>query len=120
MTIMDDFVKKTEEGIKTLKETAEGIAFNVEKQARMAGKKMDIVRIQRNIRKIYAEIGEYVHGEYVMGRPIAMETPFLKERVTSISEMQLDIGRIEAEMESLRKTQSPFREEPPGSEEKKA
>ncbi len=46
MTMMDDFVKKTEEGIKTLKETAEGIAFNVEKQAKMAGKKMEILRIQ--------------------------------------------------------------------------
>lgn len=107
MTIMDDFVKKTEEGIKTLKETAGGIAFNVEKQAKIAGKKMDILRVQRKIRKIYAEVGEYVYGEYVMERPIVMEAPFLKERMASISEMQLDIGRIEAEVESLRTTQPP-------------
>jgi len=119
LTIMDDFVKKTEEGIKALKETAEGIAFNVEKQAKIAGKKMDIMRVQRKIRKIYAEVGEYVYGEHVMERPIVMEASFLKERMASISEMQLDIGRIEAEVESLRKTQPPTGEEPPSSEEER-
>ncbi len=39
MTLMDDFRKKTEDGLKTLKETAEGIAFNVEKQAKNSPEK---------------------------------------------------------------------------------
>lgn len=54
MTLMDDFRKKTEDGLKTLKETAEGIAFNVEKQAKIARKKMDVMRIQRKIRSFTA------------------------------------------------------------------
>ncbi len=39
MAMMDDFMKKTGDGLKTLKETAEGIAMNVERQARIAAKK---------------------------------------------------------------------------------
>ena len=85
MTLMDDFRRKTEDGLKTLKETAEGIAFNVEKQARIAGKKMDIMRIQRKVQKLYTEVGEYVYEEFALERPIALEAPFLKERMTAIS-----------------------------------
>ena len=83
----------------------------------MAAKKMDILRIQRKIQSICAEIGEFVYEEYSMERPIITETPFLKERMASISEMKLDIGRIEAEVELLRRRQSPTREEPHGSGE---
>jgi hypothetical protein len=108
---MDDFRRKTEDGLKTLKETAEGIAFNVEKQARIAGKKMDILRIQRKVRKLYAEVGEYVYGEFALERPIAMETPFLKDRMTAISEMKADIGEIEKEIEEVRRTQPPGHED---------
>jgi hypothetical protein len=104
MTIMDEFVKKTEEGIKTLKETAEGIAFNMEKQARIAGKKMEVMRLQRKVRKACAEIGEYVYEEHVIGRPIDTETPYVAERIAAISELKLEIGRIETEVESLRQT----------------
>ena len=117
MTMMDDLVKKTEEGIKALKETAEGIAFSVERQAKIAGKKMEILRVQRNIQKIFAEVGEYVYGEYVMERPIDRETPVLKEWMASISDLKLDIGRLETEMESLRNTQAPSQEKSHGSGE---
>lgn len=111
MTLMDDLRRKTEDGLKTLKETAEGIAFNVEKQARIAGKKMDIMRIQRKVQKLYTEVGEYVYGEFALERPIAMETPFLKESMTAISEMKAEIREIEKEIEEVRSTQPPGRED---------
>ena len=119
MTLMDDFRKRTEDGLKTIKETAEGIAFNVEKQARIAGKKMDIMRVQRKVQKLYAEVGEYVYGEFAMERPIAMEAPFLKDRITAISEMKAEIRDLEREIEEVRRTQPPGHEEQSGGEEKK-
>ncbi len=120
MTLMDDFRRKTEDGLKTLKETAEGIAFNVEKQARIAGKKMDIMRIQRKVQKLYTEVGEYVYGEFALERPVMMEAPFLKERMTTISEMKEEARAIEKEIEEVRKTQPPGHEDQFGDEEKKA
>ena len=120
MTLMDDFRRKTEDGLKTLKETAEGIAFNVEKQARIAGKKMDIMRIQRKVQKLYAELGEYVYEELALERPIAPEAPFLKERMTAVSEMKAEIREIEEEIEEVRRTQPPGHEDRCGGEEKKA
>ena len=107
MTLMDDFRRKTEDGLKTLKETAEGIAFNVEKQARIAGKKMDIMRIQRKVQKLYTEVGEYVYGEFAMERQIAMEAPFLKERMTAISDMKAEIREIEEEIEECAERSRP-------------
>lgn len=107
MTLMDDFVKKTEDGLKTLKETAEGIAFNVEKQAKIARKKMEIMKIQRRIQKIYGEIGEYVYGEYALNRPIAMESPFLSDRMVSVSQLKREIQLVEDEIEEVRATQAP-------------
>ncbi len=120
MTLMDDFRKKTEEGLKTLKETAEGIAFNVEKQARIARKKMDIMKVQKKIQKNYAEVGEYIYGEYAMERPITLETPFLKDRMIAISQLKTDIRYIEEEIEEIRQTQPPGHEEHTGTAEKKA
>lgn len=119
MTLMDDFRKKTEDGLKTLKETAEGIAFNVEKQARIAGKKMDIMRIQRKVQKLYAEVGEYVYEEFMMERQIATETPFLKDSMTAISEMKAEMREIEKQIEEVRGTQSAGRDDRSGGEEKK-
>ena len=107
MTLMDDFRKKTEDGLKTLKETAEGIAFNVEKQAKIARKKMDVMRIQRKIQKLYGEIGEYVYGECAMERQVSMESPFLNERVIAVSAMKAEIRDIENEIEETRKSQPP-------------
>ena len=119
MTLMDDFRKKTEDGLKTLKETAEGIAFNVEKQARIAGSKMDVMRIRRKMQKLYAEIGEYVYGEFMLERQVAMEAPFLKDRMTAVSDMLAEIRRIEEEIEEARRTQPPRRGDRHDVEEKK-
>jgi hypothetical protein len=119
MTLIDDFRKRTEDGLKTLKETAEGIAFNVEKQAKIARKKMDIMKMQRRCQKVYAEVGEYIYGEYAMDRPIALEAPFLKDRMSSISRMKAEIREIEDEIEQIRMTQSQTHEDPAGTRDKK-
>jgi hypothetical protein len=110
MALMDDLKKRTEEGFKTLKETAGEIAFNVEKQAKIAKRKMDVMKIQRKIQKLYAEIGEYVYGEYAVARPLTMEVPFLAERMTSVAKMKSEISEIEAEIEETRKVQPPSKE----------
>ena len=107
MTLMDDLKKTTEEGLKTLKETAGDIAFNVEKQAKIAKRKMDIMKIQSKIQKLYTEIGEYVHGELTMARPLTMEVPFLAERMASIAKMKSEISEFEAEIGETRKWQPP-------------
>lgn len=118
MTIIDDFKKKTEDGLKTLKETAEGIAFNVEKQAKIARKKMDIMKLQRRVQKLYTEVGEYVYGEYAMERAVTLETPFLKDRMNAISQMKAEIRDVEDEIEETRKTQPPKHEGQTGAEER--
>jgi hypothetical protein len=107
MTLMDDIKKSTEEGLKTLKETAGEIAFNVEKQARIAKRKMDIIKIQRKVQKLYTEIGEYVYGEFTMARPLTMEIPFLAERMAAIADIKSEVREIEAEIEETRKAQPP-------------
>jgi len=105
MTFMDEFKKKTEDGLKTLKETAEGIAFSVEKQAKIARKKMDVIKLQRRAQKLYAEVGEYVYGEYAMERQVVMEAPFLTDRMSAITQIKTEIGVIEDEIEEVRQTQ---------------
>jgi len=105
--LMADWKKKTGEGLKTVKEKAEGIAFNVEKLVKIARRKRDIMRIQRRTQKLYSEIGEYVYGECAMERPLTSEAPFLKEKVSLISQMKVDIQKIEAEIEEVRKIQPP-------------
>jgi hypothetical protein len=107
MALLDDIKKTTEEGLKTLKETAGEIAFNVEKQARIAKRKMDIMKIQRKVQKLYAEIGEYVCGEFTMAKPLTMEAPFLAERMTAVANMKSEMREIEAEIEDARKAQPP-------------
>ncbi len=118
MTIIDEFKKKTEDGLKTLKETAEGIAFNVEKQAKIARKKMDIMKVQRRIQKLYAEVGEYVYGEYAMERVVTLETPFLKDRLNAISQLKAEVREIEEEIEETRRTQPPKHEGQAGGDER--
>ncbi len=118
MTLIDDFRKRTEDGLKTLKETAEEIAFNVEKQAKVARKKVEALRIQRRIQKVYSEVGEYVYGEYAMERPLTIESPFLKDRMASISQMKTELREIEDEIQEIRSTQPPDRGEPSGPEDK--
>ncbi|HVN22453.1 MAG TPA: hypothetical protein VMT71_00675 [Syntrophorhabdales bacterium] len=110
MALMDELKKKTEEGLKTLKETAGEIAFNVEKQAKIAKRRMDVLKIQRKIQKLYTEIGEYVYGEYAMARPLTLEAPFLSERMASITRMKLEINDIEREIEEVRTLHPPQKE----------
>jgi hypothetical protein len=113
MTLIDDFMRKTEDGLKTLKETADDIAFNVEKQAKIARKKMEIMKIQRRIQKIYSEIGEYVYGEHAMNRPITMESPFLSDRMVSVSQLKREVQLVEDEIAEMRATQAPEPKQPP-------
>ena len=119
MPLMDDFMKKTGEGLKTLRETAEGIALNVERQARIAAKKMDIMRVQKRIQKTYGEIGEHVYREHAAGRAVVVEFPYLSERLSAVSEMKAEIVRIEEEIERIRDVQGPVREEPGEEEERR-
>lgn len=112
MTLMDDIKKKTEEGLKTLKETAQDIAFNVEKQAKIGKKRyLDITKLQRTIQKLYAEIGEYVYDQFTSGRIPSMESPFLKERVNAITKLSIEIKEIEEEIEEIKKTVPPTHRE---------
>ena len=120
MTLMDEFMKRTEDGLKTLKETAEGIAFNVERQARIAKKKIELMRVRRMVQKLYAEVGEYVYGECVMERPVEKEAPFLKERILSISRMKAEMEEIEAEIAQIRRAEPPGRSAGPHAGEKQA
>lgn len=113
MALMEDLKKKTGEGLKTLKETAEGIAFNVEKQAKIATKKMDIMKIQRKLQKLYAEVGEYVYGEYALDRPLTLESPFLRERMGYIAQMKMEVREFEDEISELRRMQPPVKGERP-------
>ena len=119
MAIMDDFVKKTGEGLKTIRETAEGIALNVERQARVAARKVDILRIRKRIQKTYSDIGGHVYREYAAGRPIVVQFPFLKERLAAVSELKAEIARIEEEIATIRDVQGPTSEEPPEEDERR-
>jgi hypothetical protein len=110
MSLVDEFRKKTEEGLKTLKETAEGIAFNVEKQARIAKKRMDVLKLKRRVQKLYSEVGEYVYGEYATSRQIVMETPFLKDIMTAITQLKAEIQAIEDEINEVRTMEQPRRD----------
>ncbi len=106
MPLMDELRKKTEESLKTLKEVAEDIAHNLEIKAKITKKKyVDIGRLKKAINDAYAEIGEYVYDQYFSGKPLDMETPFIKERVEDVSRMKKRIREIEEEIEALRKMQ---------------
>lgn len=107
MALIDDLKKGAEEGLRTLKQTAEEIAFSVEKQAKIARKKMDIMKIQRKIQKVYAEVGEYVYGEYAMERTLSLESPFVKERLVSIKDMKEEISEMEQEIDEMKQMQPP-------------
>lgn len=105
MALIDDLKKGAEEGLRTLKHTAEEIAFSVEKQAKIARKKMDIMKTQRKVQKLYAEVGEYVYGEFALERPFNIESPFVKERLSSIKEMKAEIWEIEQEIDEMKQMQ---------------
>jgi hypothetical protein len=117
---MDDFMRRTEDGLKTLKEAASGIAFSVERQARIAGKKIEVMKVRRMVQKLCTEVGEYVYGEYAMERPLTMETPFIKERMVSICLMKSEMQAMEEEIEEIRRTGPPGRPDQTEEGEKKA
>lgn len=108
MALIDDIRKRTEEGLKTLKETAQDIAFNVEKQA-MIGKRryLDVTRLQRSIQKVHSEIGEYVYDQLTSDKNISRDDPFIKDRITSITRMRLTINDIEEEIAQLEGRKKP-------------
>jgi len=111
MAIIDDLKKKTEEGFKTLKETAQDIAFNVEKQAKISKKKyVDISKLQKDINRLYNEIGEYIYDQFTSNKTPGMDSPFLKERLSAITRTKLLIQDIEEEIEEIKKTQPPVHE----------
>jgi hypothetical protein len=106
MAIIDDLKQKTEAGLKTLKETAQDIAFNVEKHATIGKKKyLDITGLQRNIQKVNTEIGEYVYDQFTSEKTIGKDDPFIKDRMSAIKRMRLSIKDIEEEIETIQKTQ---------------
>ena len=106
MAIIDDLKQKTEAGLKTLKETAQDIAFNVEKHAIIGKKKyLDIAKLQRNIQKVNSEIGEYVYDQFASEKTVGKDDPFIKDRMDAITKMRLSIKDIEEEIETIQKTQ---------------
>lgn len=110
--MMDDLKKRTEEGLKTLKETAQDFAFNVEKQARIGKKRyLDITKLQRNIQALYAEMGAHVYDEVTSRRSIKNDDPYLQERIKGISAMQSEIRALEDEISEIELAHPPQREE---------
>lgn len=110
MALMDDIKKRTEEGLKTLKETAQDIAFNVEKQAMIGKRKyLDVTKLQRSIQKANGEIGEYVYDQFTCGKAISCDDPFIRDRINSITRMRLTINDIEEEITSLETSRPPKR-----------
>ncbi|MDR2018002.1 MAG: hypothetical protein LBQ00_03890 [Syntrophobacterales bacterium] len=110
MALIDDLKKKAEEGLKTLKETAQDFAFNVEKQATIGKKKyVDISKLQRGVQSLLAEIGEYVYDEITSGRSLTKDDPYVTERINQITAMKSEIDTIENEISEIQHKQSPKR-----------
>ncbi|MBP1751091.1 MAG: hypothetical protein H6Q52_3630 [Deltaproteobacteria bacterium] len=110
MTLIDDIKKRTEEGLKTLKETAQDIAFNVERQAMIGKRKyLDVTKLQRSIQGVNAEIGEYVYDQFVGGKSVSSDDPFIRDRMNSITRMRLTIKDIENEIADLESSKPPQR-----------
>ena len=110
MALIDDIRKKTEEGLKTLKETAQDIAFNVERQAMIGKRKyLDVAKLQRTIQRVNAEIGEYVYDQFTCGKTVSADDPFIKDRMSSVTRMRLTIQDIEEEITELEQSKPPER-----------
>jgi hypothetical protein len=111
MTI-DDIKKKAEEGLRVLRDTAQDLAFNVEKQAKIGKRRyIDLSKVERNIQGLYAEMGAYVYEEITAGRPVAKDAPFLVERIGAIGRLRMEVHDIEDEIEIIRKAEPPKHEE---------
>ncbi|MCX8022395.1 MAG: hypothetical protein N2745_06435 [Syntrophorhabdaceae bacterium] len=108
MALIEELKKKTEEGFKTIKETAQDFAFNVEKHAKIGKKKfVDITKLKREIQHLYTEMGRHVYMEITYGRDIKKDDPYLKERVLQIGQLEMEIKDIEEEIEDIKKTLPP-------------
>lgn len=111
MATIDDWKKMAEDGLKVLKETAQDIAFNVEKQAKLGKKKyLDIAKIQRSIDKLFIEIGEYTYDEVTAGRNLSKDDSFIKEKTSAITHLRSEIDEIEVEIKEIQKTHLPKQE----------
>jgi len=111
MATIDDWKKMAEDGLKVLKETAQDIAFSVEKQAKLSKKKyLDIAKIQRTIDKLLVEIGEYTFDEVTADRNLSKDDPFLKEKVASIAHMRSEIDEIQEEIHEIEQARPPKQE----------
>jgi hypothetical protein len=111
MANIDEWKKMAEDGLKVLKETAQDIAFNVEKQAKLGKKKyLDIAKIQRSIDKLLIEIGEYTFDEITAGRNIGKDDPLLKDKTTAIIRMRLEVDAIEEEINEILHARPPKHE----------
>jgi hypothetical protein len=111
MATIDDWKKMAEDGLKVLKETAQDIAFTVEKQAKLGKRKyLDIAKIQRTIDKFLIEIGEYAYDEVTAGRNISKDDPLIKEKTSAITHMRLEIDEIEEEIHEIQKAHPPKQE----------
>ena len=110
-SLIDDLKKKTEVGLKTLKETAQDFAFNVEKQATIGKKRyVDISKLQRGVQSLFAEIGEYVYDEMTSGRTPKKDDPYVTERIDRITAMKSEINAIEDEIAEIQHKHPPKRE----------
>lgn len=108
MDIIDDLRVKTEAGLKTLRETAQDIAYSVEKQAVIGKKKyLDITRIQRNMQKLHSEIGEYIYDQFTTNKTIDKDDPFIKDRINALTRFRLSIRDIEEEIEGIERQKPP-------------
>jgi hypothetical protein len=111
MALIDDIKKKTEEGFKTLRETAQDFAFNVEKQAKIGKMKyVDITKLQKSMQTLFTEIGEYVYDETTSGRSIKANDPYVTERTDTITRMKGEITELEEEITEIQQTHPPKRE----------
>jgi hypothetical protein len=108
MATIDDWKKIAEDGLKVLKETAQDIAFNVEKQAKLGKRKyLDIAKIQRSIDRLLIEIGEYAYDEVIAGRNLSKDDSFIKEKTSLITHMRSEIDEIELEISEIQKARLP-------------
>lgn len=105
MAKIDELKEKVEEGLKVLCETVQDLTSDLEKQAKMGKKRyFDLSKIQRDLKRIYTEMGQYVYSELVTKREIRSDDPFFTDRVAAISRMKDAISAIEREIEAMKKS----------------
>lgn len=105
MAKIDELKEKVEEGLNVLCETIQGLTSDLEKQAKIGKKRyVDISKIERDLKKIYIEMGRYVYTELVSKGEIRSDDHFFTERVAAISRLNDAISAIEREIEAMKKS----------------